>query len=427
MRTAPFTLSVVTLCLSILLDVLMIPLLLIALPWLLFKIVIEGRGFGSLRDRIGRAYISRPSRPRILIHAASVGEVRMTVPLLRELRDKHPGKEFIVTTMTTGAYDLAQRILPECQVQLLPLDLGVFMNSFLSRIQPTAVILVELEYWPQFLLACKARSIPVLVVNGRISDRGLKRWQKWNWLLGWMTRIPSRVLARSEEDADRFVQIGTPAERVRITGNLKYDMAKPEVSRRGSSSNRGFTWMAGCTHPGEEDVVLSVHRELLQEFPDIHLIIAPRHIERSETVRKQVSASGWGPIFSSGSNVAKGDEVVIVDQLGVLDEFYEQSDAAFVGGSLVQRGGHNLLEPVLSGCFTCHGPHVQNFRDMATPLAEMGAVREVQDRQELLMWLQKRIQCRSEGPLSQGLISRVRENLGGAAKRTVKDLAPWID
>jgi len=248
-RSATSTLSLRLLICSILLDVfVMVPLLVLVSPWLLYKVFAEGRGVGDLRERIGLWQISLPVRPRIWIHAASVGEVHAARPLVAELMAQHPGKEFLLTTMTTGAREMAKKLLPEVEVRLLPIDLGHFMFTMIRKMRPSMLILVELEYWPQMLLACKAYSIPVTVVNGRISDAGLKKWKTWNSVLGWMAQIPELVLARSEEDADRFIQIGTPAEKVQVTGNLKYDFESLSIPGRRFSPAEWFC-MDGELHP----------------------------------------------------------------------------------------------------------------------------------------------------------------------------------
>ncbi len=428
-RSSTSILSIPVLISSILLDVfIMLPLFVLVSPWILYKVLVEGRGIGDFRDRIGLWQISLPVRPRIWIHAASVGEVRAAKPLIAELRRVHPGKEFVLTTMTTGARELANKIVPDVEVRLLPIDLGHFMFTMIRKMRPSLLILIELEYWPQMLLACKAYSIPVTVVNGRISDSGLRRWQRWQPLLGWMTRIPELVLSRSEEDADRFITIGTPADRVRVGGNLKYDPSDQIVAANRKTLVEPFTWIAGCTHPGEEAVAIDVHRELLVEFPGSRCILAPRHIERCEEVRHQVDRAGFSSeMWSRSMGRFNGADILIIDQLGTLAEAYSIAEAAFVGGSLIDRGGHNFLEPVLAGCFTCHGPHIDNFRDMAQSLQAWKVVESVADAGELTQWLLQRASSREEANERQFVIQKVQKGLGGISHRCVTALEPWLE
>jgi 3-deoxy-D-manno-octulosonic-acid transferase len=428
-RSSTSTLSIPRLICSILLDVfVMLPLLLLVSPWLLYKVMAEGRGVGDFRERVGLWQISLPVRPRIWVHAASVGEVHAARPLLAELQRSHPGKEFLLTTMTTGAREMAEKTLPGVEVRLLPIDLGHFMFSMIRKMRPSMLILVELEYWPQLLLACRAYSIPVAVVNGRISDRGLSRWKSWSSVLGWMSRIPELILARSAEDADRFIQIGTPAEKVRVAGNLKYDVADLSLPIRKINGSSAFTWMASCTHPGEESIVLEIHRQLLDEIPDARLILAPRHIERCDGLARQIreadfSVSRW----SDSQALPRVREVLLIDRLGVLMQTYGLAEAVFVGGSLVDRGGHNFLEPVLCGCFTCHGPHLDNFRDMESLLAPWNVAEEVPDAEGLARWIGQRANSREEIRERQKVAQDLRNSLGGISREVVSALKPWIE
>ena len=427
-RSSTSTLSLRLLICSILLDVFVIvPLLVLVSPWLMYRILAEGRGFGDFRDRIGLWQISLPVRPRIWIHAASVGEVQVARPLVAELMKKHPGKEFLLTTMTTGAREMAQKLLPEVEVRLLPIDLGHFMFTMIRKMRPSMLILVELEYWPQMLLACKAYSIPVTVVNGRISDSGLQKWKTWRLLLGWMSRIPELVLARSAEDADRFIQIGTPTERVQVTGNLKYDFGSLAIPGRRFNPVEGFVWMASCTHPGEERIALEVHQRLLETIPNARLVLAPRHIERSAEVFKLAEERGFSVELRSRTGSVGTAQVMIIDQLGVLMEVYAQTEAVFVGGSLIDRGGHNFLEPILCGCFTCHGPHIDNFRDMATLLEPWNVKDLVSNEQELADWIELRAASREAIRERQLAIDPLKNALGGISSEVAKALNPWIE
>ena len=427
-RSSTSTLSVSVLVCSILLDVfVLLPLLVIATPWLLFKVLGEGRGFGDLRDRVGLWQISLPVRPRIWIHAASVGEVHAAKSLLVELQQAHPGKEFILTTMTTGARDLARKIIPDVEVRLLPIPLGHFLFSMVRKMRPTTLVLIELEYWPQLLLACKAYSIPVTVVNGRISDHGLRQWNNWMPFIGWMARIPELILARSEEDSDRFIAIGTPAEKVRVGGNLKYDFSTTGVFAKQRSPGQPFTWIAGCTHLGEEGVVLEVHRKLLAEHRGSKCYLAPRHIERCTEVQHMVEQAGFSCQRWSEASQKTSAEIIIIDRLGVLGEAYSLAEAAFVGGSLVDRGGHNFLEPVLAGCFTCHGPHIGNFRDMEQLLNPWNVVDQVADPAELTNWILARAASRELFKERQIVTQELQKSLGGISRRCVNLLRPWFE
>jgi|APSaa5957512493_1039668.scaffolds.fasta_scaffold00068_10 3-deoxy-D-manno-octulosonic-acid transferase len=393
-------------------------------PWLIHLVLIRGRAFGSILQRLGSWSISLPVRERIWIHAASVGEVRAAVPLIRSLQESRPGSEIVISTMTTGASDLARKMNPGVQVHLLPLELSPCIHKMLSRLRPDILVLVELEWWPNLLLACHSRSIPVVVVNGRVSEKGVKRLSWLGPLASWMARLPLRVCARSEVDAERFLQLGTAPERIQVAGDLKLDSLRgpdPLQHRRELEQARGypenqFRWTAGCTHPGEEEQVLEAHAVLLEKFPGSQLMLGPRHVERAATVLELVRRAGLTGALES-SRAGSSASVIVIDRLGQLEEAYRISDGAFVGGSLVPRGGHNLLEPVAAGCLTCHGPSMSNFTDMKALLAQQPSVLEVEDGGQLTQLV-----CRwaarpdaEQGQRQQAL--QLIEKLGGAAGR----------
>lgn len=413
-----------------LLDLPMLLAWVILSPWVLFLVVVRGRSIGSLQERLGKWRISLPTRERIWIHAASVGEVRAAVSLVDTLRRSRPGSEMVISTMTTGARDLARDLFGDHQVHLLPLDFSPFVHAVLKRLRPDVLILIELEWWPNLLLACRSRSIPVVVVNGRITTKGLGRLRLLGPLSTWMASCPEMVCARSDDDASRFLQLGVAPERIRIAGDIKLDSLRgPDPVSRRLEFDRScgfpvdlFRWCAGCTHPGEEEVLLAAHVKLLDIWPGSQLWIGPRHVERATEVLALVRRYRLEGALESSQGAA-ASQVVVIDRLGRLEGAYRISDAAFVGGSLVAKGGHNLIEPVAAGCFTCHGPHVDNFHEMKTLLQRHDAVQEVADENDLLRLLSL---WASEGPSRQQRHERVRElldELGGATERCTEQLA----
>ncbi|MDE0959294.1 MAG: 3-deoxy-D-manno-octulosonic acid transferase [Planctomycetota bacterium] len=341
-------------------------------------------------QRLGFWSISLPVRERIWIHAASVGEVTAASPLIESLQQTRPGSEVVISTMTAGARDLARQLIPGVQVYLVPLELSPCIHKMLSRLRPDILVLVELEWWPNLLLACHSRSIPVVVVNGRVTRKGVRRLGWLGPLASWMARCPQRVCARSEVDAERFLQLGTAPERIQVAGDIKLDSLRgpdPQQRRIDLERQKGyltgqFRWTAGCTHPGEEEQVLEAHAQLLEKFPHGQLMLAPRHVERAAAVLELVKRTGLSGALESDRGATRAS-VIVIDQLGKLDDAYRISDGAFVGGSLVERGGHNLLEPVAAGCLTCHGPSMSNFADMKALLAGQAWVQEIEDGAQL--------------------------------------------
>ncbi|MAW78311.1 MAG: hypothetical protein CMJ95_13155 [Planctomycetes bacterium] len=410
-----------------------LPMLLVGLllsPWLLHLVFIQGRSFGSIFERLGWWSISLPVRERIWIHAASVGEVRAAIPLIDALRRNRPGAEFVVSTMTTGARDLARHSIADVQVRLLPFDFSFFMHALLLQLRPDLLVLVELELWPNLLLACRSRSVPVVVVNGRISRSGAKKLSLLGPLTKWMMKVPAQVCARGEQDAERFLALGASAEKIRITGELKHDALEgpSPLSRReqhdhsiGFGQNE-FRWVAGCTHPGEEELVLKAHRSLLDAKPASQLLLAPRHVERAASLLQLSRRLGFEAVLQSTSG---GDcsSVVIIDRIGELDGAYRISDAAFVGGSLVPHGGHNLLEPVAAGCATCHGPFIDNFTDLAQILEDADAIEGLANADQLGPLLDRWVADQELRRRSRQKGMVVVGQLGGAADRCAGHLA----
>lgn len=415
--------------LGFLLDLPMTVVLLLLSPWLLLLVFFRGRSIGSLKQRFGCWSISLPSRDRIWIHAASVGEVRATIPLVDGFRRSRPGAEVVISTMTTGARDLAEQLLPDAQIRLFPLDFSLCVHGVLSKLRPDVVVLVELELWPNLLLACRARSIPVVIVNGRISSSGEKRLSMLGAMTRWLMRVPAQVCARGERDAERFLALGVPPERLMITGDLKHDaivgpdplQAREVHDKNVGFAEGGFRWVAGCTHPGEEEIALAAHRDLLLERPNSQLMVAPRHVERAESVLRLARRMGFDAALESNAT-SRGCCVLVVDRIGRLDDAYRIADAAFVGGSLIARGGHNILEPVAAGCVCCHGPSMENFTEMVELLREVGATEPLDGPDALAPLLQKWAADQNLRQRGRDQASRVLEQFGGAAQRCLEVL-----
>ncbi|MGE4619701.1 MAG: glycosyltransferase N-terminal domain-containing protein [Planctomycetota bacterium] len=421
--------SILLRLLGFLLDIPMILAFFLLSPWLLQLVFFRRRSVGSILQRFGFWSISLPTRERIWIHAASVGEVRAAMPLIDSLRSSRPGAEVVLSTMTTGARDLAEELLENEQVRLFPFDLSPCVHGVLAKLQPDMVVLIELEMWPNFLLACQARSIPVVIVNGRISRAGFRKFGYLGFLGRWMMQVPKQVCARGEEDAERFLALGVAPQRIRVTGELKHDAleepaplrCRREHDRAVDFSTDGFRWVAGCTHPGEEEQVFSAHRFLLNSGLESQLLVAPRHVERAESVLELARQQGFDAVLESQSN-GLASTVIVIDRIGRLDAAYRISDAAFVGGSLVSRGGHNLLEPVVAGCATGHGPSVENFVEMVEILAKEEALKEVSDGLDLGCWLQKLAADQDLRHRSRATATRILRQIGGAASRNTQIL-----
>lgn len=435
MRAIPLLLA------SVLLDLLYLVVFLLLIPWLLFLILVKGRGVGSLAERLGSVPMAPPTRPRIWFHAVSVGEFEAALPLIEALEARRPDLEVVISTTTTTAHGVAVKKGGGRPVFLFPLDFGVCVRRTLKRVRPSMLVLVDLELWPNLILNCRARGLPVVVANGRVSASGHARMRKVAWLLRPFVRRIDRYLVQNEEYAERLLSLGVGAESVRVTGNLKFDRpAVPEPAETRARFEKawgyaagGNRWIAGCTHSDEEHILLEVHRSLREQHPDLSLIIAPRHVERAAEVAERardyefsVAFSTVGEFGAIEADHGAPPDVLVVNEVGRLAELYACADVAFVGGSLIPRGGHNVLEPVAAGTPTTHGPFTANFRDVVNLLAAGGATVEVANGDALLAtidgWLRAPEARLQRGALGVELLAAHR----GVAERTIEEMAPLL-
>jgi 3-deoxy-D-manno-octulosonic-acid transferase len=344
-----------------------------------------------LADRWGRPQLTGQG-PTLWVHAASMGEVQAGAVLIRELLTRYPQHRVLVTTMTaTGAARVRTLFGDRVQHCYLPYDLPFAVRSFLDRVQPQSLVILETELWPMLLHACVARRIPVLVASARISPRTSSRYRRLRGLFA-ASLQQVVVAAQTFDDAERFRALG--AANVRVVGNLKFDMDVPPTARDAGSrlraeADRRFIWVAGSTHAGEEAAVLTAHRALRERVADALLIVVPRHPQRFEEVRALLVASGLPFASRSAGNALSADITVLFgDTMGELLNFYAAADVAFVGGSLVPVGGHNLLEPAALTVPILCGPYLDNTREVATMLINEGAAKQVASAEGLARQLQ---------------------------------------
>ena len=333
----------------------------------------------------------------VWVHGASVGEMRAVAPLLTLLRDA--GEHLVLSTTSPSGRDAAAALAgPGGTARLLPLDLAPLVRRVLRTCRPRALVVVETELWPALLTEAAAAGVPLLLVNGRISDRALPRYHRVRRWVGPLLRRFAAIHAQSEEDAGRFRALGAEAQRVVVGGNLKYDLPEPDSSSTPTTAlrrARADGWrplVAGSTHPGEECAVAQAAAALRDGGHRVGLVVAPRHLERVEDAARELAEEGLSPVRWStlGEPREEGilsafrqDRPLLVDTYGVLGDLYGGADAAFVGGTLVPVGGHNLLEPLNWGVATLFGPHTENAREVRDAVVERGVGFEVADAAEL--------------------------------------------
>jgi len=340
-------------------------------------------------QRLGRD-IPAAHRGGLWIHGSSVGEARIVGALARQLRRAAPRLSLSVSSQTvTGRAQLPGP--PEVDSAFFaPLDFPDAVDRTLATLAPRALILVETELWPNLLHAGRRAGLSIVVVNGRLSADRMRRYRRFGSLYRGCVGCLSRVAAQSEDDAARFVEMGLDPSAVEVTGNVKYDLPVPaddsaELRRRIGWSHDQSVFLAGSTAVGEEEILLDALARVREQSPGLRLALAPRHPERFDTVERQIRAAGFSVArFSATPSAgAASADVLLVDTVGDLRRLYRLATVAFVGGSLVPVGGHNLLEPALVEAPLLVGPHTHNVAEMAGLLSEAGASRSVCDAEEL--------------------------------------------
>ncbi len=360
-----------------------------ALYWL-----VRGIGNRTYWDRISQRFgygFPVLAAGSIWVHAVSVGEVQASAPLVRALQARFPDRQILLTTVTpTGAARVRSLFGDVVCHSYIPFETPLAVRRFFNAVKPDLALIMETEIWPNLYHECGARKIPLVLVSARISPRSVENYRRLLPLFRETLSHGILIAAQGEADANRFLLLGANPERTWITGNIKFDIEMPPDSgirgakfRFDTIGNRPV-WVAASTHDGEEQQVLEAHRIILQTLPDAVLILVPRHPERFSVVKTLLEKQLWKFVTRTSHKVfPPAAEVLLGDTMGELPLFYAASDVAFVGGTLVPVGGHNLLEPAALGLPVVTGPNLFNTQDIADLFAEVGASKSVQDAQEL--------------------------------------------
>jgi 3-deoxy-D-manno-octulosonic-acid transferase len=420
-------------------SLLLLGIFVLGAPYWLARMAGSGRYRAGLWGRLGRV----PAQLRaavagcqvVWLHAVSVGEVLAATRLVAELETAlGDGWIIVISTTTATGQKLAQERFGASRVFWYPLDFAWAVRAYLRVLQPRLLVLMESELWPRMLVECARASIPVAVVNARVSDRSYARGVKVRGVWGHVLRMVTEYLAQTEEDARRLVAMGARSEAVRMVGNLKYDVKAREswiTEGLGPAINGRPVVVAGSTSSGEENVILDAWHRVLASDPSPLLILAPRHPERFPEVVRLINEH---KLRSTGAQVLKLDEgnrlddvqVLMLDTVGDLAATYGLSDVAFVGGSLVAKGGHNPLEPAQFGVPVVMGPSFENFRDVVGKMQAADGIRIVQDKDELEAALVVLLADREKAKKMGERGRRVFEEKQGATARALKALLELV-
>lgn len=418
-------------------------------PWLLYQAVTQGkyrRGWSQkLLGRLPRLQPVPPGVERYWFHAVSVGEVLLLRSVIEALRRRDPSARIVISTTTSTGHAVALERFPDTTVCYFPLDFTWAVHRAIRRIRPTRFVLVELELWPNLLAAMGRSRVPVSLINGRLSERSFRGYLRVRKLLGRILPVFDRIAVQNETYAHRFCRLGATPDQIAVTGSVKFDGINTD--RRHSSTQALRTafgigpdqrvFIAGSTQFPEEQTALAAWQQVRSIAPDLRLILVPRHQERFEQVADLVTDTGLPllrrshlktPLKNTGDHTAESDPVLLLDTLGELSACWGLADFAFVGGSLTDRGGQNMIEPAGFGAAVCFGPNTRNFRETVDALLSCDAATVVTDAESLAAaltnWILNPATAAAMGQRAQQFVLSQR----GATERTLKclcgDVAP---
>jgi 3-deoxy-D-manno-octulosonic-acid transferase len=408
-------------------------LLYLLLPLALLRLYWRGRQDAGHRRRWRERLGIIPPLPEsscLWVHAVSVGETRAALPLIRALLNRYPDLPLLVTTTTlTGSRQVREALGERVHHVYAPYDLPGAAARFLRQTRPRLALIMETELWPNLLRQCAVAGIPTLIANARLSERSARGYARIRWLTASMLRDITLIAAQAEADAERFRALGAP--RVEVTGNLKYDLTLPDdLLERGRQFRQDVlgthraVWIAASTHAGEEEQVLDAFARLRARWPELLLLLVPRHPERFDGVAALYQQRGFSVVRRSEQRICTPEAAVFLgDSMGELLLFYAATDLAFVGGSLVPTGGHNVLEPALLGLPVLFGPHMFNFTEAGERLLEAKAAWQVTNAAELAAMVDRLLTDpalgQNAGQLGRSVVERHRGALAA--------LLGWIE
>jgi len=374
--------------------------LILHIPYLLLQSLLRKRPQKLMKERLG-SFPDLSSKKPIWIHAASVGEVLCSIPLLKRIKKEVPDCEIVLTTMTSTGNETAKKLIPEAdRILFFPMDHPFTIRRALQKIGPRLLLIAETELWPNLLRSCGRKQIPVVLFNGRISEKSFRGYLLLKSFFKRCMKDISLFLMQTEEDRSRIIEIGAPPERTGVAGNIKFDQFFPSLPREatvGLSGSLGLQGneiilIAGSTHQGEEEIFIRLFRDLRKADPHLILILAPRHLDRLDEVEKVLRNEGlsWKRRSSlSGQDRKEISGVILLDTMGELMRLYSLGTIVFIGGSLVPVGGHNPLEPLFFKKCVLFGPHMFNFLEISRRLIAEGGAILVNGREELSSQLKR--------------------------------------
>ena len=359
-------------------------LFLLILPIYAVVRAVKGKFLPGWKEKLGKFEAPNLGDKVIMFHGVSVGEVIALENLIKKTKETFPDYKIVVTTGTKTGQEIAHKKYEGIAdfITYFPFDITICVELFLKKVNPSVVLIAETELWPTFAAYCKMRNIPLFVINGRISDATFKSYKLLKGFFTELFKNYTGILTQSEEDCNKFIQIGAPQEKTLVMKNLKFDIKRIDSNIEiGKGSNRII--IAGSTHKGEDEIILDAFVKLKKQFSDIKRLLAPRHLTRVNNVSDLISKTGLNYGFRSKNDTFTDKDIIILDTLGELSRMYQICDFAFIGGSFNKTGGHNPLEAVVYNKPAISGPSIHNFRDIYWILSRTKAGKVVKTPKEL--------------------------------------------
>jgi len=402
-------------------------LLFFTLPFLFLRLVWKSRRQPAYRQRMAEraGYYPFKLDECIWVHAVSMGEVIATTPLIKKIKQQYPTIPLLVTTMTpTGAAQVQKALGDIVTHAYLPYDFPTYIHRFLKTMRPRVAVIMETELWPNLIAACKKKNIPTCLLNARLSEKSAQSYQRIAWIVKPMLQNISTIATHGEKDAERFIALGAKKENVIVTGSIKFDLELAEdlpsktKQLRTLFGEERFIWVAASTHEGEEEIILAAHKKLCEAEPSALLVLVPRHPNRFDEVMKLCEKTFTTARRSVNSHTEITGEVYLGDTMGEMMLFYSAADVAFVGGSLIVRGGHNILEPAALQKPVLSGPSLYNFTEISDMLKTAQALTIINDVDTLAAQLIRLAQNKNDREL-QGAraLQVVNANRGALVKQ----------
>lgn len=407
----------------------------LCLPFLFMRLVIRSFKLPAYRARMGERLGFYPMKfPYcIWVHAVSVGETLAAVPMVKALRKKYPSVPLLVTTMTpTGAERVKSAFGDDVQHAYIPYDTPDAMHRFYNTMRPLIGIIMETELWPNLIAIGHQKEIPLCLVNARLSEKSAKGYGKIKSLTRQMLNGLSAIAAHGQVDAERLLALGAPSDIISVTGNVKFDLHLPDDLLAKSSALRQqwgdrFTWIAASTHEGEEEIILAAHQSLRTVIPSALLILVPRHPDRFDNIAKLCSDTFPTRRRSKAESVESDTAIYLGDTMGELLLLYGAADVTFIGGSLIERGGHNMLEPAALDKPILTGPHLFNFAEISELFLRDGAMLKVHDAKTLADKLRQLWESPEKRQQMSTQARKVMSTNRGALRKQLQVVTHFID